>query len=666
MSTNRPERRLLGPALAALLVWGISAPGSADTDYTEFELGELVAMDVVYGASRYQQKLTDAPASVTVITDEEIEAFGYRSLGDVLASVRGFWVTYDRSYEYVGVRGFGRPGDYNTRVLVLIDGHAANEIVYGQASISRELALDLDQVERVEVIRGPGSVLYGAGAFFAVINIVTRCGGDSGGSEAMVETGSLGSAGGRAAWGRSLGERSELLVTASGFRMRGEDLYWPEYDDPATNNGVFVDGDGESVLHLSSRWRQGGLAAAVGYADRRKRVPTGEWDMLFNDRAARLRDERLFADLAYTRDPAAPLGLRAHLAADLYRYQGDYPLDYAAPGEERLRVVSHDFAEGCWLAGDAQVSRGDRHRLVAGGDFRKALRVHQKYWDADATYLDLDQRVDNVGVFVQNEIRLRESATLAAGLRVDGYTSFGGLATPRLGLIVHPRPSSTGKLLYGEAYRAPNAYELYYDDETSAKGNPDLAPEHIRTGELVLEQSFGTHVTGSLSVFRNDISDLIEQIVDPADSLLIFANTGEVRTTGVEVEIDARLLPGWRGRAGYSYQHTEDAKTDEGLTNSPAHIFQANLSTPRFAERACAHLELRRVSRRSTLAGGSVPPYGVLDLAVDVHLGHNLGLSATVDNLFDTAYADPGAEHQLQDALAREGRRFGLRLGYRR
>ena len=101
-------------------------------------------------------------------------AHAYRTLADVLNSVRGFYTSYDRNYSYIGVRGFARPGDYNTRVLLLIDGHRFNEPTYDMAAIGTDFPIDVSLVDKVEVIRGPASSLYGTSAFFAVINVITK------------------------------------------------------------------------------------------------------------------------------------------------------------------------------------------------------------------------------------------------------------------------------------------------------------------------------------------------------------------------------------------------------------------------------------------------------------------------------------------------------------
>jgi iron complex outermembrane receptor protein len=130
----------------------------------------------VYSASKYEQKVTEAPSSVTIVTSEDIRKYGHRTLADVLRSVKSFYVTSDRNYSYVGGRGFGRPGDYNSRILLLIDGHRTNENIYDQAMVGTEGLIDIDLVDRIEIVRGPGSSLYGSNAFFAVINIITKAG----------------------------------------------------------------------------------------------------------------------------------------------------------------------------------------------------------------------------------------------------------------------------------------------------------------------------------------------------------------------------------------------------------------------------------------------------------------------------------------------------------
>ena len=155
------KRVLCGVAAAcAMAPAGVEAQTAGDKPVSELSIEQLLSVEVgtVFGASRYGQRVIDAPAAVSIVTHEEIERFGYRTLGDVLRGVRGFYVTNDCNYSYLGVRGFSRPGDYNTRVLVLVDGHRLNETVYDSSYIGEDFPIPTSAIERVEVIRGPGFV----------------------------------------------------------------------------------------------------------------------------------------------------------------------------------------------------------------------------------------------------------------------------------------------------------------------------------------------------------------------------------------------------------------------------------------------------------------------------------------------------------------------------
>ena len=150
----------LVPVMAAMRAVGQETPSSPSL--TDMTLEELMSLRIesVYGASGFKQKVTEAPASVTIITSEDIQRYGYRTLADILKNVPGFYVTYDRNYSYLGVRGFGLPGQYNNGIALLVDGHRLNENVYDAALIGTEFPLDVDLIDRVEVIRGPNSSLY--------------------------------------------------------------------------------------------------------------------------------------------------------------------------------------------------------------------------------------------------------------------------------------------------------------------------------------------------------------------------------------------------------------------------------------------------------------------------------------------------------------------------
>jgi len=152
-----------------------------------------VSIQKVYGASKYEQNTTQAPASVSIVTADEIRKYGYRTLADVLRGMRGLYVSDDRNYSYLGVRGFLRPGDYNTRVLVLVDGHRINENIY-DARLLRARWHRRRRPDRARRVHPrASSSIYGSSAFFGVINVITRSAADIRGVNVSAEAGSFGS-----------------------------------------------------------------------------------------------------------------------------------------------------------------------------------------------------------------------------------------------------------------------------------------------------------------------------------------------------------------------------------------------------------------------------------------------------------------------------------------
>ena len=192
-------------------------PPPANLDLTRLSLEELTSLkvDTVFGASKHIQSTREAPSSVSIVSQEDIRKYGYRTLSDVLNRVRGFYVGYDRLYHTVGVRGFNRPGDFGGRILMMVDGHRLNDGIYDSAASGNDFPLDIDLVDRIEIIRGPGSSLYGNNAFFGVINVVTRRGSSVDGTELSGSYGHYDTWTGRATYGERLSNGLEFLVSAT-------------------------------------------------------------------------------------------------------------------------------------------------------------------------------------------------------------------------------------------------------------------------------------------------------------------------------------------------------------------------------------------------------------------------------------------------------------------
>src|SRR3989475_8157479 len=218
---------VLGRALGAPPALGADQAKAASVRKTAGGEEMILFEDLpsIFGASKYEQKPSEAPASVSIITSEEIQKYGYRTLSEILRSVRGFFTTYDRNYSYIGVRGFDRPGDYDTRVLLLLDGHRINDNIYDQASVGTEALIEVDAIERIEIIRGPSSSLYGTNAFLAVINVITRSGRDLKGTEVAATGGSYSSGEARMSYGARYDSGVEAVFSGSYYDSGGQKLF---------------------------------------------------------------------------------------------------------------------------------------------------------------------------------------------------------------------------------------------------------------------------------------------------------------------------------------------------------------------------------------------------------------------------------------------------------
>lgn len=627
----------------------------------ELPIEQLLTLEV-YSASRFTQKLSEAPSAVSIVTAAEIKAFGWRTLADILRSMRGLYVTNDRNYSYLGARGFQRPGDYNSRFLLLIDGNRSNEAIYDQASIGTEGLVDVDTIDRVEFISGPGSSVYGTNAFFGVINIVTKSARNMKGAQVSAEAGSEGHRKARASYGWRNEDGVELLLSASSFRSSGEDLYFPEFDAPETNNGVARRLDYDRYRNLLAKAAAGPFNMKVAYVERTKGIPTASYAQVFNDPRSRTVDAQTAVDFGYRGALSRDVELTSRIHWGAYNYDGDYVYDMPPV------AVMRDGSRSRWWGAEARIvsTAIKGHKFAAGYEVQRDTRRRQFNEGPAGLTLDTDNTANHHGIYVQDEITLHEDVLLNAGIRHDRHSGAGSVNNPRLGLIWKATPATTFKALYGKAYRAPNAYEQYYEilSEGGQKANPGLQPERIRSVELIAEHHLATDTRMTASVFRNEVTNLISQTIDPADSLLVFQNLDNVTATGLELELEKAWQHGARLRGSVSVQRTRDEATGLTPTNSPRRLAKLNWSMPVIKDAWRAGLEAQYGGPRHTLRG-EVGGGWLLNLTLSAaRLMPGLDLSASVYNLLNHRLADPGGAEHVQDAIAQPDRQFRIKLTY--
>jgi iron complex outermembrane receptor protein len=653
----------IGIALILALPLSASAEESlTPADLTGLSIEQLLNVEV-YSASKFVQKITEAPASVSIVTAADIKGYGYRTLADILRGVRGLFVTYDRNYNYVGVRGFDRPGDYNSRILLLVDGYRVNDTLYDTATIGTEFFLDADLIDRVEVVRGPGSSIYGSNAFFGVINVITKRGRDFNGAEISGEAASSGSGKARMTYGRQQENGAEVLVSASYSDSKGQDLFFPEFNTPANNNGIAQGLDQDSAKRVYGKLALNSFTLAAAYSERVKAIPTASFGTVFDDPRSQSKDTQSALDLGYS----GQLSARTNLVARAY--YGTYSYDGVFPNDPAPIVVNQDQGRSAWWGADAQLmGQYGQHKLVTGAEYQDNFRQDQSNYDIApyALYLDDKRSSRREALYVQDEMTLRENLLFNAGLRYDHYSTAGNVFNPRLALIYNPRTETAIKFLYGTAFRAPNAYELYYGNGIDSKADTTLKPEKITTYELVAEHEFQPNFHLSASAYYNRISDLINQLLDPADNLLVYRNIGQTDARGVEFEAERAWEDDTRLRVSYAWQLSRDQGSNAELVNSPRHLAKLNYSVPMLDNSLRVGAELQYTGSRKTLADGSAGGYVIANLTLTSQkLAHGLELSASIYNLFDRRYADPGRPEHVQDVIGQDGRNFRLQLSER-
>jgi iron complex outermembrane receptor protein len=630
---------------------------STSNQLVDVPFEQLVTLEVS-SASRYPQQISEAPSAAVVVTAEEIRTYGHRTLADVLRSMPGLYISSDHSWSYIGVRGFSRPGDYNSRVLLLVDGYRVNDNVYNQAYVGNEFLVDVDMIERVEFIPGPGASAYGDNAFFGVINVITKSASSLNGSTVTAEAGSHDSYKAGYRYGGRLDNGAELVMSATGYHSEGRDWFFPEFG--ATAHGV----DTEQYGKLFAKFTYQGWALEAGYMKRPKLNPAAPYGTLFDDKRMETVDTQAFVNASYYDALSDKLDVSGNFYYGIYNYDGNYP--YAT-------TLNVDETRGQRAGGELRLisTAVSDHKVMGGIEYQQDLRQVQRNFDTSPLffYTNVNTTQNKYGIFVQDEITLRDDLLLNAGVRYDHYSMSGGTVNPRLALIYHPFAGNSLKLIYGSAYRAPNAYEMFYGSATepasSQKGNPALQEETMRTYEAVLEQTFKEGWHSTFSLYHYQVNNLITQITDPIDGKLVFVNQDKINTTGVELSVDKTWHNGLQMKGNVSYQEAKNALTDRLLVNSPRVLGKLALSAPLPGHAWRTGLELQYTGPRRTNLD-EVDDYTLVNLTLTRNNWlRGLDVSFSAYNLFDKKYADPADPGNfIQDVLPQDGRTLRLKLDY--
>ncbi len=645
----------------------------------DMDLEDLMKVQIVTIATGAKQTVTKAPATTTVITAEEIEAMGANDLDEVLETVPGLHIARSPNVFYRPlyiIRGIY--SEVNPEVLMLINGIPITSIYGGDRGYGWG-GMPVNAISRVEVIRGPGSAIYGADAFAGVINVITKTKEDIEGTEFGVRAGSFDTYDG---WVLHGGSWKGFDIAAS-----------LEYHTTEGHQSI-IDADAQThydkMFNTHASLAPGPMHTGTDNIDARVDVKKGLWQVRagYQNRdhiglgigAAQALDPvgyvdsyRTNADLTY-HNPT--LTQYWDVTAQLNYFQGmfdtfnvfyppgafggDYPEGYSfgeAVSERHTRLdlsafytrfQGHLIRLGVGYQQQEQYEVTERRNHGPDPATGEELPPGNPLIDATNTRYTYDQeaRRDNEYLFIQDVWTINDQWELTAGVRYDNYSDFGSTINPRLALVWQATPDFTTKILYGQAFRAPTFVDLYLGNNTFSVGNPNIKPEQIDTWELAFDYRVTQNLHMATHLFKYNITDKILLEPSPGGKALNdFQNMGHWTGEGLELETRWKITDKLGLQANYSYAKgiNEDSHNDIG--NYPRHSASAHLNWLATSD-WLADMQANWIAERHRIVGDPRPPiadYTTVDLTVRHKniLGKSANLTLGIRNLFDADAREP-------------------------
>ncbi|WKD27402.1 TonB-dependent receptor [Halomonas sp. KG2] len=706
--------RFTRTALASAVALSVSATAALAQESEQLD-------NIVVSASGFEQALVDAPASISVVSREELERKRITSVADALRDVEG--VDVGGSVGKTGGRNIsirGMPSDYT---LILIDGrrqNAAGSVTpngFGETSTS--FFPPVSSIERIEVIRGPMSTLYGSDAMGGVINIITR----------RVDREWVGSVGVENTFNedRDFGDRREINLYTSGPLIQdtlGIQVRGRLYERDASEL-TYTDGNGNPI-DVSQRGPSPVEGDTYNLGGKLTWTPNADHDLWVDGEVNRQRynnDECQLGTLdGRTRscapDPGAANGYADELRFERQQVAIGHTGRFASGTLESSLMRNTTETKGRTIPGENGVAYDGFPGIVGGaprelettntvldskyvmplGDHMTTVGL--QWWDAK-----LDDGLANEtfeqttwSLFAEDEWMLRDDLALTLGGRYDHHDAFGSQFSPRSYLVWNTTPNWTLKGGVSRGYKTPSLNDLHAgingvtgQGTILTIGNPNLEPETSTSSEISAHYDSLAGFTASATLFYNEFDDKIasgNDIVVENNPLVpdgVYSqdvNIDEAVTQGVELSTSYQFTPDWRLSANYTYTDSEQKSGNnrgEPLTDTPEHAFNATLrwqATPQLDTWLSAEYRSERYRNRESVRGapsfddlGDFKAYSLFHLGGSYAFTEQFNVSATIYNLFDKDFVDyraygDGTSFGNVYANSEEGRRLWLSARY--
>lgn len=658
-----------------------NALSQSGAELWDLSLAELMDVQITRVATGSPTPLNRAAAIVTVITAEDLRSMGARDIEDALMSVPGLYVGrseqgYAPTYIFRGIYG-----SLNPQALLMINGFPQKSLPTGNKG-NVWGGMPVEAIKRIEVIRGPGSALYGADAFAGVINIITKTSEDIDGIQVGVRGGSFNT---YDAWVQYGGQVSEWDVmfsleagTTDGHKETIESdaqtqfdqdfaaIPVPDYEPISNAPGPINTGYDNVDLRLDvsrDEWR-----VRFGYQNR-DNLESGDGVAGSLDPNSSYKSEIGNLDVSYSTDTMGDdLTLVSQISA-YYASQepqannilfpegafvGAYPNGYIGnPGNKEIQFTLQQY--GIFSGWDSH-----RIRVAAGATFGDVYETtEEKNFEVDLVTPKPDGLVDvsdtdevwlpeedrTLYFFsLQDEWQVNDNWQLVSGVRYDHYSDFGDTINPRLALVWQTTDYWTTRLLYGRAFRAPSLSELYIISNPVVLGNPDLDPEVIDTYELAFHHQLGAGSFYSFNFYYYKIKDMIQYESTGVGIDLVAANVGERNGRGVELEFGHEVNDDLKFSANYSYQESNNLAANDDVGFAPNNQAYARADWT-FTSNWHANVEMHwfgQIQREPLDDRPAVKSDSVWNLALRrTNLWKGCELAINLRNVFDSQWRSP-------------------------
>ncbi len=674
-------------------LFSFAAFSQADSPRTDEFADELEWMReerIVFTATKTPERLSKSGNSVTVITAREIRNMGARTLEDILETVPGLGITESNvGRPEIEVRGIKT--EYSEKVLLMVDNVPMLNPNDGGYLLAFTY-LTVDNIKKVEVVRGPVSGLYGANAFLAVVHVITKKAKDVKGFELSAGRGSYNTQKYNMLFGNLFHGVDVLLnlnfFDSDGFSGFVEQDFMSVLDQRMNTNVSMAPG-------YTDNWeRRFDLDLKLGYKDfnfqgRYIKRDSGPYAGDVLDDETRRRHESCFLSLGYTKEISRNLkaALKLYRSFDSFddHYEifpegfrnGDFPDGMI--GEPHGKIVTY--------GGEINFTFAHRknNKLLAGLNAE-----HQRQYDlGGSTNFDPCTGVPLGSIqdlfaecpFNRNTSRkfyapyiediwdIRDDLRLIGGVRYDYYNDFGGSFNPRASLIWEFRQGYDLRLHYGTAFRAPTFQELYNENNPSTEGDLDLDPEEVATFEIGIVGELMDSFTVGITAFHSKIKNLLQSAQDE-DGKAIFLNIGKARTQGVELELKKKFKGGSFLTLNYTYQDPEDDLSGERLPDVPAHkgniLFNYRIS--RYFNFYTGLFLKDTMPRAKGDTRSDVSGYAIVNMGFTAKKFlpgfEGLEIDASVHNLFDKEYWDPSPANSMPSDYPQPDFNFFIDMSY--